>query len=504
MVVWLLLATLWGAASRPSASLAAGAHALEAQLGLAPGISASFRRFPRATEEPYVDPDSMKPSPDAPSPPPPTTQVDKVIREDEFADMLQATGGPFFGLARGLLESGQRKLVKPHYHQLLSEANDLETFLDDFGARRNRAYHLTVELVAGLRGVSRAGYHATHLLGRWESYGAQRWLDPEDQARMHNAFRQASEFCSESVHSLLTALLKEVEDRGVNLAEVPERRPAEIKVQVQRRLARDLGDAELAEERQHIAEVASRFLQAAELLSGLRLKRIEEAGERRQFLAEICSEEHARVYEATVHNLQSAYDTYIANTVIEAQDERLWSLRGHASATLHLLSAVTELVHFQERHESEDRSEQATRRLIDLVSPDDLRDTVLHHLLMPAEELLSHGRTLAEELLPSYSELRELEVELPEDISLHARPASLIVRIVNRFGMPVDLQLGSHRCNAASILELLVAVGSNPGERVFRFHGDERPLQHIALLFEHGLFEQDGPVPPELEYLDVR
>ncbi len=123
---------------------------------------------------------------------------------------------------------------------------------------------------------------------------------------------------------------------------------------------------------------------------------------------------------------------------------------------------------------------------------------------MPAEELLAHGRALAEELLPNYSELRELEVELPEGVSLHARPASLIVRIVNRFGMPVELQLGSHRCNAASILELLVAVGSNPDERIFRFHGDERPLSHIALLFEHGLFERDVPVPRELDYLEPR
>ena len=482
------------------------------RLGLPAGPSASFRPPGARSEESRVPPDSMNPPPDSPIPTQPTTQVEKVIREDEFAGMLQNTGAPFLGLARGLLEHSAKvgggvpggALGKPHYHQILSEANDLETFLDDFGARRNRAYHLTVELVAGVRGMARAGYHATHLLGRWDSYGARRWLDAEDQARLHNAIRHAAEFCAESTHALLAALLAEVDKRGIDLDAIAVQRPAEIKVQVQRRLARDLGDAELADERQHIAEVASRFLQASELLGGLRLKRIEEAGERRQFLAEICSEEHARVYEATVHNLQSAYDTHIANTVVEAQDERLWSLRGHASATLHLLSAVTELVHFQERHESEERSEQATRRLIELVSPDDLRATVLHHLLMPAEELLAHGKALAEELLPNYSELRELEVELPEEVSLHARPASLIVRIVNRFGMPVELQLGTHRCNAASILELLVAVGSNPDERIFRFHGDERPLSHIALLFEHGLFEGDRPVPRELEYLELR
>ena len=58
------------------------------------------------------------------------------------------------------------------------------------------------------------------------------------------------------------------------------------------------------------------------------------------------------------------------------------------------------------------------------------------------------------------------------------------------------------RCNAGSILELLVTVGSHPDARQFRFRGDENPLKDIALLFAHALGERGLEQLPEcLQYL---
>src|SRR5262249_41962755 len=156
-------------------------------------------------------------------------------------------------------------------------------------------------------------------------------------------------------------------------------------------------------------------------------------------------------YEATVHNLQSAYDTWVKNTVIEAGDPRLAKLRGHASAALHLLEAVTHLVHFVERHESGLRNEMIERKLAAHVDRAMVRDITLNHLLYWATQLVRRGRPLAEDLLPSYTNVQLLEVVLGEDLSLHARPAALIVSIVNRYGMPVEMEIEGRKCNAASI-----------------------------------------------------
>jgi hypothetical protein len=205
-----------------------------------------------------------------------------------------------------------------------------------------------------------------------------------------------------------------------------------------------------------------------------------------------------------VHNLQSAYDTYIKNTVLESKDERLSRLRGHASVTLHLLEAVTHLTHFVERHEGGVRSDDADT-VERLVSRARVRDVTLNHLLLWAARFMAAGRSLAEELLPAYTDVQSYEVELSDDLMIHARPAALIVGIVNRHATPVEMNIGEQRFNAGSILELMIAVGSNPRVRRFVFRGDVNPLRDIALLFAHRLGE-DGidSLPDELAYLRNR
>jgi phosphotransferase system HPr (HPr) family protein len=216
----------------------------------------------------------------------------------------------------------------------------------------------------------------------------------------------------------------------------------------------------------------------------------------------VCREEQARVYEATVHNLQSAYDTHIKNTLLESEDERLPSLRGLTSVALHLLEGATFLTHFYERHESDTRVESARQRIADVVDRTAVQEVILNQLLVSAYRALESGRALAEGLLCKFTNAQVLEVELGSDVVLHARPAALIVGIVNHYGTPVSMEIGGQTCNAASILELLLAVGSHPDERRFVFRGDALPLRDVGLLFQHGLGEEGiRSLPSTLSYL---
>jgi phosphotransferase system HPr (HPr) family protein len=269
-----------------------------------------------------------------------------------------------------------------------------------------------------------------------------------------------------------------------------------------RRLPRNMGQEDLVDETQRIAEIASKYLTACEMLENLGIRPMSDATERRRRLSAICKEEQARVYEATVHNLQSTYDTNIKNTVVESRDERLPLLRGHLSGALHMLEAVTFLTHFVERHEFGARGETAEHVIGGLVDRTRIEQIILNDLLHWANTFMQRGRSMAEELLPSYTNLQELQVELPDSLRLHARPAALIVNIVGRYGTPVEMEVDGHRCNAGSILELLVTVGSHPEARSYVFRGDVHPLRDIGLLFENGLGE-DGidNLPAPLHYL---
>src|SRR6185436_9548188 len=87
-----------------------------------------------------------------------------------------------------------------------------------------------------------------------------------------------------------------------------------------RMLPRNMGQVDLESDDQKIAEVTSKFLQACGMFEEIAVRRIANEAERETFLQRVCTEERARVYEATVHNLQSTYDTYVKNTVIESKD----------------------------------------------------------------------------------------------------------------------------------------------------------------------------------------
>lgn len=430
------------------------------------------------------------------------SSLEELVQERQFAGILQGHAEVFFRLSNSLRAARKRFWNKRHFFQLISEADALESFLDDYGARSNNTYCFFTELVASIRGFALAGYSITHLIGRLDSYGASGWLSPEEFATAQVAVFHVQTEIRRTILSMLTAL--EAEARRLDLEITTQAFPETdfLPVAAQRKLPRNLGQLELVDEEQKIAEVITKYLQACEMLTELGIRPIHDPEERRRFLSRVCTEEQARVYEATVHNLQSTYDTHIQNTVLEAREERLSRLRGHVSAALHLLEAVTHLTHFVERHEDEIRSEVAKQRIGEIVDRTAVQDLVLNQLLVHADRFLQSGVREAEDLLPKYTNVQELTVELQGNVHLHARPASLIVTIVQHHGTPVEMEVGDKRCNAGSILELLIGVGSHPGVRRFLFRGDIHPLRDIQRLFEHGLGEQGlEALPEELDYL---
>jgi phosphotransferase system HPr (HPr) family protein len=131
-----------------------------------------------------------------------------------------------------------------------------------------------------------------------------------------------------------------------------------------------------------------------------------------------------------------------------------------------------------------------------------VEDVTLNTFFYLAHRALQSGVPIARVLLPEYTNIQQLELELPTDLALHARPAALIVGIVSHYGTPVEMELGGQKANAGSILELLVAAGSHPGQKRFLFRGDEKPLRDIRTLFQCGLGESGLQLLPEdLDYL---
>jgi hypothetical protein len=433
---------------------------------------------------------------------PPERSLEEIIQERAFAGLLQTNAQSFFRLGNTLAAYSSRDWSKKHFNQLVSAADSLESFLDDYGARFNRTYGFLRELVASLRWFALSGFSLAHLSGRISSYDLETSMSSQDLTDARDSIEAARSFVNETIVVLLDQIRRQADELG--LERTPELYPESHLegVAPRQRLPRNVGQESLIDENQKIAEVTSRYLSSCDLLEDLGVRKLNDPIQRNGLLARVCSEARARVYEATVHNLQSTYDTNIKNSVVEGRDDRLPRLRGHLSTALHLLEAVTFLTHFVERHEGGQRAEPVERRIAALVERSRVQEVILNHLLFEAVRFMGGGRSIAEELLRTYTNLQELVIELPDDLKLHARPASLIVGIVGHHGTPVELDLGVQKCSAGSILELLVTIGSNPDVKRFVFRGDENPLRDIGLLFQSGLGERGlDKLPPQLGYL---
>lgn len=424
--------------------------------------------------------------------------IEEPVSEQDFRAMLAERAGLFL---RACAAPGGAAWTRRRFFDLSLEADELESFLDDHGARTNRAFAAFTELVASVRGFALAGMSLSHLVRRLPTYGILDALG-DDRARAIEGIDAALKYTEARLVDLMGALLDEGRRIGATELERGEGAAPEERSTRRPRLPHNIDLVEIHDEEQRIATVAARYLDAHRSLREAGIRPIEDPVERKAFLRRVCSEEAARVWKVSVHNLQSSYDTHVKNTLLETADPRLARLRGFVAASLHVLEAVTLLTHFVERRDRGLRSDHTDSVLQRAVPRADVRDVTLNGLLVWADRFLAAGAPLAEALLPSYTNASEVVLQLREGVLLHARPASLVAAVVQHHGTPVELEIEGHVCNAGSILEVMVAVGTRPEARRYVARGDERPLRDLEALFAADLGERGlDTLPDGLGYL---
>lgn len=425
--------------------------------------------------------------------------LQEIITEAEFLPLLRPEVRPLFDL--GLILKGlSQPPSKKYLYRLMQEADELESFLDDYGARNNKAYSHFGEMIACLRGLSLAAYCLRHIWGRLDLYVLDR-LPAERKETFRSELRAALDFLVESLFALQIALQHEGRALGLTsllweLRLEEQDSPGEVRY----RLPHNIDEGDIVDERAKVAEMLTTYLKAAEPLARLRIEPGLNTQRSLELRTLIGTEVLCRQYETAVHNIQSKYDTYVQNTSLEAAHPELRALRGHASVALHLLECATHLSHFYERHENDIRYESAKARMATLVEKRRIVELIVRFGLRWGAEFLLAGRKTAEHMIERFTDRGSLHVVLPAGVVLHARPCSLIVRVVNHHGTPVEMQIEDQRCDASSIMQVMILSSSHAEEREIAFHGDKRSLKDLQLLFEARVGE-GSELPDQLSYL---
>ena len=418
------------------------------------------------------------------------------MREDEFRRQLGEASQAFGGCVAAIRDDLQLLRSPSVMMRLGQEAHDLETFLDDFGARQNRTFVTFGEMVASTRGLAVVGTTGLHLSQRLMRY--QVLIDRGPLAR---DLEEGQRRLNVALGSLLSALILEGADLGCNWASSS----AEDRTELPQRhlLPRNLDESDAVDERQHIAEIGARFLKVLETSRSLNLGFTRPRESLVAFVRDHATEERCRWYESTVHSIQSMYDTFVLNTVVERDHPWLASLRGHVSVSLHLLEMATGLMHFYERHEGDVRHLPARTAIAAVVSELEILDIAVNVCLRHAYLYVEAASALAHQILQTFVSRATVSLSMPPGITLHARPLALIVQIARHYGTPLDISLDGESCSANSLMSLILLGGRHPRPQQIRVNGDARALRDLELLFACGLGEQGLPLAPGLEYLRI-
>jgi phosphocarrier protein len=453
----------------------------------------------------------LSPNPAAPiEPPRPPTpggerlreSIHEIIGEDEFLGLLRPELQGLFLIHNSLVRTPRPEWAKRHFFRLISEANEVETFLDDFGARNSRSFQYLRELTASVRGFASACHVLKHLDLRLTRYALE--LPPPRLAAFREDLARSLEFACEALGRLLADLTHETERLGCAIPTGVVADGQLVDALVERKLPNNLedGDAVAGDAAARVADLAGAYRECVRRISRIPAGPFEGHAALLRFQETEFREENVRTLETLVHNLQSKYDTYLRSTPQERRSPTLPVLRGHASVALHLLEFAILLVHFYERHENDIRSEATKEAIARLVDKDVVLDRAIRFAFAWAREFLLQGKDIAERLLEEFTHVQSVEIPLQEGSVLHARPATLIVTVVNRYGTPVEMEIDGERANAGSIMQVMILAGTKPGARTVTFRGDVHPLRDLELLFAAGLGENGtAGFPDELAYL---
>jgi phosphotransferase system HPr-like phosphotransfer protein len=403
------------------------------------------------------------------------------------------------------LEQDSIFFTKKLFSRLIASSQILEDFLDYHGAKNNKNWYYYRELTAAVRHLSIGSYSQKHILNRLVFYDL---VHSEDFKREGKA---TFNFLTESIKKLTPVILDEARRLNIPLPDddfdsfkFPDVKTSDF-------LDYDIDDEDKDLQKKHIVKIASEFLSIAGnfdhhgFYEPYDLKKILE------IVPDKINEVEMRRFEMLVHNLQSAFDTYVIHGGYRFGNRKLKDLRGCFSVVFHLLQMIGRLLHFYERHLHEagykNSYKKVQEQLLLLVDSEVLLDRTINYGLYYVCHFLTTGKDLAGEILNENIERSSISVGVPVKLGFHSRPSLLVAKIVRYYGGQVELCVGEDRFDASSVLDIQWAGGKIQKENIteVRFEGDVRALRDIKILtsvnYGEDTMGKGIPLPKELGYL---
>ncbi len=403
------------------------------------------------------------------------------------------------------VDDPQNTFNKKLFSKLISSSMLLEDFLDFHGAKNNKNWYLYREYSAAVRHLSLGANFQKHLSNRLVFYDLANTEDFEAEGE------KTLVFLTESLMTMAPEIVEEAKRLQIPIptehfttADFPSVVSGEL-------LDYDIDDQDKDQQKKNIVKIASEFLNIAKSFDELKFYEPYNYQDILAIVPEKINEVEIRRYEMLVHNLQSAFDTYVIHGGFRYGNRKLKQLRGYFSVVFHLLQMVGRLLHFYERHLHQagykNTYKKIQEKLSSLINPETILDRIINYGLFYACHFLTTGIELAREILNENIERSSISVGIPVTLGFHSRPSLLVAKIVQHYGGQVELVVGEDRFDASSVLDLQWAGGKIQKENITEvvFEGDARTLKDIEILatvnYGEDTMGKGVPLPKELSYL---
>jgi hypothetical protein len=374
----------------------------------------------------------------------------------EFLQKFSVQLWEFLKLVPFMNTDGQDRTnyTRRFYLYTATQAELAEMLLDGYGARENCTWFFLRELVAAVRSFGKVGYILCYL----EHQESE--INDADEDLL--AFQKICGDIRQEVDIILQKAFARIEQEAHKLKlTIP---PYGLKCEdfpqfeVLGRIPRDLWVGQTdQEEEEAVVKIATTYLKIVDDYVALGFGRIFTPQELQEIVPARVNEERVRIFEAEVHNVQSVYDTYIQNTRLEANDERLIKLRESVTTALHLLEIATVLVHFHERHERHARHPDIYQQLQTITGPHHVLELMGNYALFYCTRFLAKGKALSEETVMDYAQIQSKQIPIPAYRGFHVRPATYIAKIIRRYSADVQMHLEDEVYDAGNVFELFRA-----------------------------------------------
>ncbi len=397
------------------------------------------------------------------------------------------------------------KYTKMLYSKLISASHVLEDFLDFHGAKNNEDWYFYRELCSAVRHLSLGAYCQKHISNRLTFY------DLENIDTFRTEGDKTLSFLNSCLDQLAPVIVDEAKRLNIRIPAESFRADDFPGITTAEMLKYDIDDESKDVQKKNIVKIASEFLSIASTFDHLGFYEPYDLEGMRNLVPGKLNEVEVRRFEMLVHNLQSAFDTYVIHGGFRFGDRKLKELRAYFSVVFHLLQMMGRTLHFYERHLHEagykDIYKRAQDQMAELINPEQLLDRTINFGLFYACHFLNTGKKVARVILNENIERSTIKVGIPVKLGFHSRPSLLVAKVVQHYGGQVEMVIGKDRFDASSVLDIQWAGGKIQKENIteVEFCGDTRALNDLRILagvnYGEDTMGKGVLLPGELKYL---